>query len=440
MDIIIYGIILFLGIILGFLLGKFKYSGKIEYTQVDIDTLRNEKIRFETESKSFKELYESKEIILKEEQAKIQTLQMEKTRLEEMSRMNSEKLSKQEEERKTADLKLKEDFSKIANEVLVNNSNKFSEQTSNSLQTLLKPFRENLQQFEKKVDENLLKQLTDTTQLKEQIKTLQDSNQKISTDANNLATALRGNSKTRGTWGEGILEKILEMSGLRLNQDYELQKSHAGEDNQRLIPDAIVKLPGNRHVIIDSKVSLVAYDKFISAKNEIEEALFIKEHLDSLTKHISDLSKKDYTQIDGSHLDFTMLFVPIEPSLELAYKHRPSLYNEAFAKNILLITPTTLIATLRMISVIWKQEKQNKNVQEIAKQATSMLDKFTGFVKDMDGIGEALQKVDKTYENAYKKLSTGNGNLITQAKKLAKLGAGSSKQNLLGDIDEEEEE
>ena len=365
---------------------------------------------------------------------------MEKTRLEEMSRMNSEKLSKQEEERKTADLKLKEDFSKIANEVLVNNSNKFSEQTSNSLQTLLKPFRENLQQFEKKVDENLLKQLTDTTQLKEQIKTLQDSNQKISTDANNLATALRGNSKTRGTWGEGILEKILEMSGLRLNQDYELQKSHAGEDNQRLIPDAIVKLPGNRHVIIDSKVSLVAYDKFISAKNEIEEALFIKEHLDSLTKHISDLSKKDYTQIDGSHLDFTMLFVPIEPSLELAYKHRPSLYNEAFAKNILLITPTTLIATLRMISVIWKQEKQNKNVQEIAKQATSMLDKFTGFVKDMDGIGEALQKVDKTYENAYKKLSTGNGNLITQAKKLAKLGAGSSKQNLLGDIDEEEEE
>ncbi len=429
MDIILLSVILILvAFCLGLFVGKQVFSKKQILSDEEIDSLKSNLIKFETESKSLKEIQNKLDSELKNEKSKSEQLLLTKVSLEENLKFKEEKLQTQESNIKELQQKFAEEFKNISNQILANNSNKINEQTTNTLQNLLKPFKENLDQFGKKVDENLNNQIKDTTSLKEQIKVLNEMNQKISTDANNLATALRGNSKTRGSWGEGILEKILEKSGLVEGSDYDLQKSFS-EDAGRLIPDVIVKIPNNRFLIIDSKVSLVAYDKFISANSKEEEENFAKEHVQSIQKHILELSKKDYSKVSDSALDFVLLFIPIEPSLELAMKNNPSIYNEAFDKNILLITPTTLIATLRMVSVIWKQEKQNKNVLEISKQATSMLDKFRNFLKDMENIGLSLDKSKLEFDKAMNKLSTGKGNLITQAGKLEKLGAGKSKNS-----------
>lgn len=347
-----------------------------------------------------------------------------------------ESMKKQKEEIEKLNTKFNDEFQKIANQILLNNSSSFNKQTGETLDTILKPLRENLEKFEKKVDSTRIEQAKETSSLKEQISLLEKLNTSMTEEARNLTNALRGDSKTRGNWGEGILEKILDKSGLEKGRDYIVQQSLTSEDNQRFIPDVIVNLPDNKNLIIDSKVSLVAYDQYCGAETDAQKEKFLKEHLSSLNNHIKELSSKEYSKLRGVNSpDFVLLFIPIEPSFTLAMHNDPGIYNYAFERNILLVTPTTLIGALRVISVIWKQEKQNRNVIEIAKEAGAMLDKFQGFVGDMQEIGSSIKKTEKVYDSALSKLSSGKGNLINRARKIESLGGKGSKalpEDLLG--------
>ncbi|HRG48155.1 MAG TPA: DNA recombination protein RmuC [Leptospiraceae bacterium] len=347
-----------------------------------------------------------------------------------------ENMKKQKEEIEKLNAKFNEEFKSIANQILLNNSSSFNKQTGETLDTILKPLRENLEKFEKKVDSTRIEQAKETSSLKEQISLLEKLNTSMTEEARNLTNALRGDNKAQGNWGEGILERILDKSGLEKGRDYTIQQQFSSEDEKRYTPDVIVNLPDNKNLIIDSKVSLVAYDNYCSTDDKEQKAKYLKDHIDSLYNQIKMLSAKEYFKLKGLNTpDFVLLFIPIEPSFSLAMHEDPGIYNHAFDKNILLVTPTTLIGALRVISVIWKQEKQNRNVNEIAKEAGGMLDKFQGFVEDMKKIGDSIANTEKVYHSAFNKLSTGKGNLINRARKIESLGGKGSKalpEDLLG--------
>ncbi|MDB5091386.1 MAG: recombination protein RmuC [Mucilaginibacter sp.] len=321
------------------------------------------------------------------------------------------------------------EFQNIANKLLDEKSQKFIETNRTNLDVLLNPLKENIKAFEEKVEKVYNMEAAERNTLKGVITQLMDLNKLISNEAQNLTKALKGDNKKQGNWGEVILEKVLERSGLVKDREYRLQASIVGLDGLRLQPDAIIDLPDNKHLIIDSKVSLVAYERLVNAETEEERKIHSKAHVESIRSHVNGLSSKNYHDLyQINSPDFVLLFVPIESSFSFAVQIDAELFSEAWDKRVVIVSPSTLLATLRTIASIWKQERQNRNVLEIARLSGVMYDKFVGFVGDMEGIGKNIKLSQNAYDSAFNKLVDGNGNLTKTAEKIKSLGAKANKQ------------
>ena len=336
--------------------------------------------------------------------------------------------------------KFNKDFELIASKILEEKTNKFTEQNRSNLDILLTPLKENIKAFEEKVDRVYKVEADERNILKGVISQLMDLNKMMSLETQNLTRALKGDNKKQGNWGEMILERVLERSGLTKNQEYRIQASLQSADGNRFQPDVIIDLPDNKHLIVDSKVSLVAYSRLLDCEIELDKEIYIKQHIASLRNHITELSVKNYNDLYKINSpDFVMLFIPIESCFSIAVQKDAELFNYAWDKRVVIVSPSTLLATLRTIASIWKQDRQNRNVMEIARLSGEMYDKFVGFAVDMESIGKNIKQSQESYEKAFNKISTGRGNLATTAEKIKKLGAKTSKQidqKLLNEIED----
>jgi len=339
-----------------------------------------------------------------------------------------QKLDEQKNELADLQKKFTIEFENLANRIFDEKSLKFTEQNKENLKTILNPLGDKIRDFEKKVEDTYVKESRDRTSLGGEIKKLFELNQQISKEAKNLTVALKGEAKTQGNWGEIILESLLEKSGLVKDREYFVQKSFTDETGKRLQPDVVIKFPGARDVIIDSKVSLNAYERFSSTESKEEHERALKEHIISVKRHIDELSNKKYEDIqDLKSLDFVFMFIPIEPAYYAAIQGDQQLWNYAYEKRILLVSPTNLFAVLKMTEKLWQQEYQSENAYDIAKRSGELYDKFVGFVEDLLAIGKKIGEAEKSYDSALNKLKEGNGNLISRAEKLKELGAKAKK-------------
>ncbi len=362
------------------------------------------------------------------------------------NRSLQEKLDTQKSELEELKRQFHTEFENIANRILDEKTEKFTKVNQESLGSILKPLSENIDTFRKKVEETYNRDSNERFSLGKELEKLVQLNNRISEEANNLTNALKGNSKVQGDWGQMILENILEKSGLHKDREYFIQeylKDADGnylknEDGSRMQPDVIIAYPDNRKVIVDSKVSLTAYARYVAATDPDEQKRNIAEHLRSIRRHIEDLSRKNYQDFAPT-LDFVMLFVPNEPAYLLALQQDPDLWHFAYHKRILLISPTNLIAALKLLSDLWKREYQNRNAQEIAQRGAALYDKFVNFVSSLEDIGNALEKARKSYDNAFGQLKSGSGNLIGQAEKLRELGV-KPKKSLPGALQQPDQE
>ncbi|MEZ5564272.1 MAG: DNA recombination protein RmuC [Gammaproteobacteria bacterium] len=319
-------------------------------------------------------------------------------------------------------------FKALANQILEEKTAKFTETNQSRLNELLTPFRERLKDFQKKIEETHLSETTERRSLKDELKRLMNLNQQVSQDTKNLTTALKGEAKTQGTWGEIILERVLEMSGLTRGREYEIQDSRVTEAGNRQQPDVLIHLPPDRNLIVDAKVSLVAFERYANAENDAARAEALAQHLQSLRTHIKGLSEKNYPALYGlESLDFVLMFVPIEPAFLAGVQADPGLYEAAWSKNVVLVSPTTLMATARVVESVWRLERQNRNVMKIAQQAGRMHDHFVSFVADLDKATRQFQSASDALDSAVKKLSSGRGNLVKRADDIRKLGAKAAK-------------
>jgi DNA recombination protein RmuC len=339
-----------------------------------------------------------------------------------------QKLVEQKAEVEELQQRFVKEFENLANKIFEEKTTKFSEQSKANLSEILSPLKEKISEFQSKVEETNKESIDRFAALRQQLLTLKEMNQQMSTDAQNLVKALKGDTKTQGDWGEIQLERILERSGLRKGEEYSVQESYTSDDGKRKRPDVIINLPEEKKIIIDSKLSLISYERFVSAEDDDQRSIHIKSYIDSVKKHIKELSDKNYSAIfDHGTLDFVLMFIPIEPAFSLAIQYGENLYVDAYDKNIIIVSPSTLLATLRTIANIWKQEYQNRNVIEIAKQSGALYDKFVGFVEDLKSVGERMDQAKGSYVSAMNKLVDGSGNLIKRAEKIKKLGAKTSK-------------
>ena len=323
---------------------------------------------------------------------------------------------------------LSNQFKTLASEILEEKSKKFIDQNKINLDQILGPLKIKISEFQGKVQEVYIQESKDRSALSEQVKQLMTLNNQLSDDAHNLTQALKGQSKAQGNWGELILERVLEASGLRKGHEYNVQVSHVREDGTRVQPDVVVHLPEQRHLIIDAKVSLTAYEIHANSDNDPERIAAIKKHLESVRSHIKELSEKNYHQLYGlQSFDFVLMFIPVEPAFMLAISHDNNLWLESWKKNILLVSPSTLLFVVRTVAHLWKQEQQNSNAQEIASRGAELYNKLAGFVEDLDMLGKRLQQAQISYDDAYGKFSKGKGNVIRQAEMLKELGIKPSK-------------
>jgi DNA recombination protein RmuC len=331
-------------------------------------------------------------------------------------------------------------FKNLANEILEDKTKKFTEQNAQQLDILLKPLQTKLTEFKEQVSNSYEKESRERFALKHEIERLVSLNLKMSDETRSLTNALKGDSKIQGNWGELVLESILESSGLRKGEEYLVQDSHTQADGSRLQPDVIIKLPEGRHLVIDSKVSITAYARHTEAATTDEADKELLAHIQSIRQHIQGLSGKNYAGIaDIASVDFVLMFIPIEPAFLSALKSAPNLYQEALSKNIVLVCPSTLMATLRTVAHLWRQDQQNRNAMEIARQCANLYDKFVGFVEDLEQIGKRLDQAQSSYHDAFNKLKTGKGNLIKAAEKVKELGVKPNKMiasNLLTQDDD----
>ena len=319
-------------------------------------------------------------------------------------------------------------FKNLANEILEDKSKRFTEQNAANLDALLKPLQTKLTEFKEQVNNSYGNEARERFALKNEIERLANLNLRMSDEARSLTQALKGDSKTQGNWGELVLESILESSGLRKGEEYLVQDSHTQSDGSRLQPDVVIKLPEGRSLVVDSKVSITAYARHTEATDPDLAEQELAAHIQSLRQHIQGLSGKNYSALYGaSSVDFVLMFVPIEPAFLLALKTAPNLYQEALSKNIVLVCPSTLMATLRTVAHLWRQDHQNRNALEIAKQCGNLYDKFVGFVDDLEKLGQRLDQAQTSYHDAFNKLKSGKGNLIRSAEKVRELGVKPSK-------------
>ena len=413
---LIIGIVL--GIIVGWLLAK-KQSAKLQ-----------------EENGQLSGRLANAENVFREKKEEIDGLKADKDRLiSENSRFKTEsehlrqKLQEQKEEIEQLQEKFTKDFQLIADKILKQNSSEFAESNQKRLDEILNPLKEKIQSFEQKVEEKHIKDLEGRTSLIEQIKSLKELNVQMSEETQNLTKALKGDNKAQGNWGELILEKVLERSGLVKGEEYQTQYSTTNEEGSRVQPDVIVNLPEDKHIVIDSKVSLVAYQNYVNAENDEQQEKYLRSHILSVKNHIKGLSEKDYASAYGINSpDFVLLFIPIESSFAIAMRADNELYQYAWDKKIVIVTPSTLLATLKTVKSVWNNEKQTRNAIEIARQAGALHDKFVGFIDDLDRIQKGIKTSQDAYDNAMKKLSTGKGNLVDATKRLEDLGAKTKKE------------
>ncbi len=454
---ILIGIVsIIIGAILGKLFAKLKFekeSAKLNerlnqtnqqfnvYKQTSFQQLENSKQNSLQQFNDYKELVQNEKLnsekLITELKTERENIRTEKNSLhiqltQKLAELNNtqERLQENKQEVEKLQEKFTTEFENLANKILEEKSTKFTEQNKENLKQILNPLQEKIQHFEQKVENTNKENIERHTALGEHLKTLNEQNIKISTEANNLAKALKGESKTQGNWGELILERVLEKSGLEKGREYEMEKSFTVNDGdkQRLRPDVIIHLPDNKKMIVDSKVSLTAYEKFVNTEDDLEKIQFLKEHIASLNRHVVQLSEKKYEDLyEIESPDFVLLFVPIEPAFAVAINHDNQLYNKAFERNIVIVTPSTLLATLRTIDSMWNNEKQQRNAIEIARQAGALYDKFEGLITDLTKVGKKMDEAKSGYKDAMNKLFEGRGNLITSVEKIKKLGAKAKK-------------
>ena len=411
--------------------------------------LRDELSNVQNELRFAQDKLSDREEALRQNEEKLEQLRQEHREVHsQLSRSQTEhknlkeKLDEQKAELEKLNEKFAVEFKNLANEIFEEKSRKFTTQNKENLGELLNPLREKIGEFQKKVEDSHTAGEKRGAALGEQLKSLRDLNQQITQEAKNLTLALRGDSKTQGNWGEMQLEGILEKAGLQKDLHFFKEKNYKTEEgaNQRL--DFIINLPDGKNLVLDSKVSLSAYSRYFEAEDESEKARYLKEHLNSIYGHIKTLGDKNYQNLHGiGSPDYVMMFIANEPALHLALREDPELYDKALARNIVLVGTTTLFATLRTISYIWKQDLQNKNAEEIARQAGALYDKFVGFTENMKAIGKQIDRSKEIYEDAYKKLTSGRDNLVRKTEKLKSLGAPSSKNidyQILQDSENEE--
>lgn len=434
---------LIIGILVGGAGGYFFVKGQVskqkQATQDDLNKLEKEKNESIAQLDKEKSILEEKQHDLRSVNEKLSAEVGEERHLKEEQgkrlvkaevefKALREKLDAQKMEMEELQKKFTTEFENIANKILKQNTKEFNETSQKNMGEMLNPLKEKINTFEKKVDETYHKGLKDQTDLRAELKKLYDLNSRISEEANNLTRALKSDSKKQGNWGEIVLERVLERSGLVKGQEYETQVMAKDEEGKTVYPDVIVKLPDNKHIIIDSKVSLVAYEAFVNEENPDHKDRFLKQHVDSIKTHVKGLSDKSYqNSASFDSPDFVLMFMPIESAFSIAIQSDISLFQFAWDKKIVIVSPTTLLATLRTIESIWKHEKQTQNAIEIARQGGALYDKFEGFVSDLTKIGSNLDTTRKNYDLAMNKLKTGKGNLVRSTEKLKDLGAKATK-------------
>lgn len=426
--IIALGIGIFIGKILFSAKSQSEKSGLEERINGLLSQIEQHKQQFQLErvtfEKQLQQLHTEKETIRNEKDALAIQLSKKETDFENLWERNKE----QKEEVNQLQEKFTKEFENLANKILEEKTNKFTEQNKENLKNILTPLQDKIQLFEKKVEDTHKESIDYHAALRQQILGLREMNEQMSKETLNLTKALKGDSKMQGNWGELILERVLEKSGLEKGREYEVQQSFVTEDGSRVQPDVVINLPDGKKMIVDSKVSLTAYERFINEEDEESKTAFLKEHVNSIRRHVEQLSSKNYHdlyQIESP--DFVLLFIPMEPAFALALNDDNTLYNKAFEKNIVIVTPSTLLATLRTIDSMWTNQKQQENAYEIARQAGALYDKFEGFVSDLVKIGKKMDEAKSEYGNAMNKLVEGKGNLITSVEKLKKMGAKAKK-------------
>lgn len=409
---------------------------------------RQELSVLQSQSAQLQELFNREHVLRLESQNKLETQRNEyhilerdfavlHTRHEESARAFEEKIRLLDE----AKLQMKAQFEHLATQIFDQKAKTFDEAHTKGLDLLLKPFREQISQFATQSKEQFIHDAKERQSIKDEILRLKTLNERLSEDAINLTNALKGENKTQGNWGEIVLERILEESGLREGHEYETQNTYSDEEGKKFRPDVIVHLPQSKDIIIDSKVSLVAYDAFIRADNDEERAHALKQHLLSIHAHIKGLSGKRYEQLSGVRtLDFVLLFMPIEGAFLLALEQDNTFFKTAYEQNIVVVSPSTLLVTLRTIEHIWRSEYQERNAKAIAESAEALYEKLVAFVEDMEKIGEQIGRTQKSYEGAMNKLSTGKGNLIRRVESMRKLGLKPKKLLPLSVIDDNDED
>lgn len=432
----------------GLLLGKMIFgatsqserSAIAEKTMIEsqLEQLREQSSLARTvHEKQLRELYADKEAL----RADRETLAIQLAKKETDYANLLERSTEQKQETEKLQEKFTKEFENLANRIMEEKSVKFTEQNRENLRNILGPLQEKIQLFEKKVDDTHKESIDYHAALRQQILGLREINEQMSRETVSLTKALKGDSKLQGNWGELVLERVLLKSGLERGREYEIQQSFTGEDGSRMYPDVVINLPDGKKMIVDSKVSLTAYERYCNNDDDAVKAQHLKDHVNSIRRHVEQLGAKNYHdlyQIESP--DFVLLFIPVEPAFAIALNEDSALYNKAFERNIVIVTPSTLLATLRTIDSMWTNQKQQENAWEIARQAGALYDKFEGFMSDLVTVGKKMDEGKKAYEESMKKLYSGNGNLITSVEKLKKMGAKAKKslpENILNRADDD---
>ncbi|MBD9398286.1 DNA recombination protein RmuC [Pseudomonas sp. PDM11] len=395
--------------------------------QAELAALRRETHLLQNDLQLAREQIEGAQALRERQEAELRRVDSERAGLAAELHEQQESHQQRLEDLQGARDALRAQFAELAGKIFDDREQRFSETSQQRLGQLLDPLKDRIQAFEKRVEESYQQEARERFSLGKELERLQGLNQRLSEEAMNLTQALKG-QKTQGNWGELVLERVLEHAGLQKGREYHTQVSLKSAEGERFQPDVLIQLPGDKQVVVDAKVSLTAYQQYVSASEEAVRQVALKQHVLSLRSHLKGLSLKDYQHLDGLHsLDFVLLFVPIEAAFAAALQADPGLFQEAFDQHIVIVSPTTLLATLRVIDSLWRQERQSQNAREIAERAGALYDKFVAFIQDLDEVGMRLQQLDKAYSGARNKLVDGRGNLISRAENLKLLGARASK-------------
>ena len=421
---LVYSILAVVFLVAGYFLGNYIQNLKTKSSQSTLlereQQLRNNLA--EMEKRLALGIDEARELRSQKERLGIQISRYE-AEMENLQQKNTEQKAEVEKLQE----KFTKEFENLANKILDVKSEKFTKQNKENIENILNPLKEKIKTFEDKVEKSQKENISIHSSLKEQLLHLQSQNLKITQEAENLTKALKGDSKMQGNWGELVLERVLEKSGLEKDREYSVQQSFTREDGSRVLPDVIINLPDGKRMVVDAKVSLTAYERYINAEEELREK-YLKEHIGSIKMHVDQLSSKKYEDLyEMESPDFVLMFIPIEPAFAIAINYDNSIYNKAFEQNIVIVTPSTLLATLRTIDSMWNNEKQQRNAIEIARQAGALYDKFEGFITDLTKVGKKMDEAKTEYKGAMNKLVEGRGNIISSIEKLKKMGAKAKK-------------